>query len=203
MLAVSASQAEMQVRFYGDLIGDLDGCLGYIRRKVHTMRAAWLAAGARPSILGVVITANVPFDPADDLGPADHILATHLRIERGDEAPIQDASARIAMRLADRLFFNVSVGNYEVRTIQRPILPGMQQILVKAWDAEVSERGIEVKLDVNNRLEAVVSKSDPDLDDQAIETILSVAGRGFAGPLPAYVSTGRLDIADVLQAVIA
>jgi hypothetical protein len=200
-LAVSAAQAEMQVRFYGDLLGDLDGSLAYVRRKVQTIRAAWIAAGARPSVLGVVITANVPFDPTDEFGPAKHILNTHLSIERGDDAPIQDASARVAIRLADRLFFNVSVSNYELRTIRRPILPGMQQIMVKSWDAEVTERGIEVKLDINNRLEAVIRRSDPDLDDEAIETILGVAGRGLADALPEFVASGRLDTAGVLHEV--
>ncbi len=55
-LALSAAQADFEVRFYGDYLSDLERGLEYVERKLQRVLAGYQAIEVVPSLIGLVAT---------------------------------------------------------------------------------------------------------------------------------------------------
>jgi hypothetical protein len=193
-LAISAVQAQFEVRFYGDYLDDIPRGIEYVERKLGSILVGLRAGELRPATVGVVARMQFPF-PEGDHEQVEHVLATHLRSDV-DPAEVQDALARIAVRVRDTYFVTLTVNNYETRVMERPIFPGLVAVAVKPWEGRLEEVGIELVIDINNYLEA----------RQSGQTIVTEAGVGAVTHMlreiamsagPRFAQTGDLDLAEL------
>jgi hypothetical protein len=191
-LAVSALQADFDVRFYGEYLSDINRGLEYVERKLATALAGFDAAGVAITSLGLLATLH--FSLVDrDLDPVEHVLRTHLRTEL-DRSDVQDAVARVAVRVRDTYFVNLTLSNYETRTLERPILPGQQVLRVRPWEGRVEDYGLELGLDVNNNLEARSKRDDPVVTRDAIRAVSSLLREVATNTGPEYAESGSISM---------
>jgi hypothetical protein len=91
------------------------------------------------------------------------------------------------------------VSNYEIKYLQRPILPGTVGIVVPPWEGDITDVGVEVMIDINDRLRAIRQRSFTPVDHDDLSRLLSVTRQVATDSAPKYVETGELDMA-ALQA---
>jgi hypothetical protein len=177
-------------RFYGDFVQSLDRCHEYVDRKLRAVMEGWRAVGIEPSFVGVVLTLNFPFGESDST-PVEHILATHLRSDV-DPSQVQDAQAKLGVRIADKYFATFQVSNYETVSLERPLMPGMRQVEIKPWEGSVEEVGVELVIDANNRLQQRVERSEAIVTDETVGEILGVVYQAAAVGGPGFVRDGAI-----------
>ncbi|CAN5579090.1 hypothetical protein BH24ACT24_BH24ACT24_03970 [soil metagenome] len=129
-LAVSAAQADFEVRFYGSYNTNLPLATEYIERKMDTVLDGYNAVGQTPSVVGLIATLHFSFKDQDLASPTSHVLRTHLKQEVSEE-DVQDAQAKVALKVADSCFVGLTVTNFESRTLERPLMPGVPMIRVR------------------------------------------------------------------------
>lgn len=195
-LAMSSAQADFEVRFYGDFPTDLTQALEYVERKLLAILGAYESAGATLSTVGVIGTLHFSFKDIED-EPASHILRNHLRTDAPPE-DVQDALARIAVRIRDTYFVTMTLSNYEERLFERPLMPGMTQIRVRPWEAELRDQGVELALDINNNLEGRVARADPVLTDEGIRAVVRLLREVALTAGPAFAESGTVSIDDLV-----
>lgn len=193
-LVVSAAQLDFDVQFYGDFLSNSELGLKYVRRKLDAIRTAIDALGERAVSVGLIGKFNFSFKNVE-ADPVEHIIATHLRSEVPPNTA-QDAGCRVALRVRDKYFVNFNVANYEARVVQRPMLPGPQQVIVKPWEGEVSDSGVELTVDINNTLEARSLQKDPVITAQGVEAVLELFETVLGDVGPQWALNGELS-ADV------
>jgi hypothetical protein len=191
-LLITAVQADFEVRFYGDFEKDPERALPYVSNKLEAIRAGFQAVGLTPSSIGCVLLAQFSF-AGIDVSPVEHILATHLRLHI-DPKDLEDAIARVGVKVRDKYFVSLRVANYETRLIQRPVLPGefQQQVVVKPWEGAVQDHGIGLTIDINNTLEIQTLREDPDITDAGVRAVIDLTSRCLTTAGPEFVSDGRL-----------
>ena len=196
-LVVSAAQADFQVRFYGDYPSALDKCLDYLHRKMEATRTALGSIDVVPANIGVVATLNFSFKQIDET-PIAHILDKHLRTQI-DPATVEDAVARLALKVRDKYFVSLRVADYEARMIQRPVMPGdMQQpMVVKPWEGTVEDHGIGLTVDINNVLESKIARQDAQVSGEGVTNVIELLRQVVSTAGPQFVESGELS-ADVL-----
>lgn len=188
-LAVSGVQADFEVRFYGDYLDDIDHALRYVERKLAVVFAAFDAIDAPVAMIGLIGTLNFSFAGRDDR-PVDHILQTHLR-SSVDPGEVQDAVARIAVRLRNTYYLNLTLSNYERRSLQRPLMAGAV-MRVRPWEGRIDDSGLELALDVNNNLEARTQQRDPEVTPDALRAIIGLLSEVANESGPTFAETGEL-----------
>jgi hypothetical protein len=196
-LALSAVQADFEVRFYGDYASDIEQALAYVERKLRVILGGFEAIDAQPMTMGVIATLEFSFQ--GDERPTDHILATHLRTDV-DPDDVQDALARVAVRLRDTYYVTMTVSNYETRSLMRPVLPGMNAIQVKPWDGKLEDVGVNLVVDINNNLEARLSDSPPVVTEIGVGAVMRLLREIATAAGPRFVEHGSVSV-DELVAV--
>lgn len=192
-LAISAFQADFDVRFYGDYVTDIARALEFVERKLVAVLRGFTAINMKPALIGLVGTFHFVFADGDDGATAAHILGTHLNVDV-DPASVQDVNARVAVRVRDTYYVSMALGNYEARIYERPLMPAMQQIVIRPWDGRVVERGLELTLDINNNLEARVKGSNPVVTEDGIRAVVSLLREVAATTGAAFAESGRIDV---------
>jgi hypothetical protein len=189
-LAVSRVQADFEVGFYGDYLDDISRGLDYVERKLTTVLAGFDAVGMGVSTIGLIGTLHFSYRDREER-PVDHILQTHLRTSV-DAAQVQDAVARVAVGLRDTYFLNLTLSNYEVRTLERPFMPGL--LRVRSWEGRVDDQGLELGLDVNNNLEGRTLGHDPEVTLEGVRAVTSLLRDVATNSGPTFAETGELSI---------
>jgi hypothetical protein len=186
-LGVSAINAELDVRFFGDYVTSFPQCRDYLLRKLTGVLNGWAAMEFVPSLLGMVIVANYSAKNTGE-NPVEHILRRQL-CAQVDPAVVQDAQVRVAVRLFDRYFLNLGLSNYESRTLERPVFPG-QQMLMKPWEGQVGDSGLQLTLDLNNRLSGLTTKSDPLVTPAEVKAMIDVWDQAMVSIVPDFIESG-------------
>ena len=197
-LALSSTQVDFQVRFYGDYQSDLDQALEYLGRKLSAIRAGLVASDTSPSTIGLIGVFNFSGEEFDGEGPAGYILRTHLRTEV-DRNSLQDAVARVGIKVRDTYFVTLTISNYEFRVLERPIMPGMQAIKVHPWEGTVNDQGLELRVDINNNLEARVQREDPVLTEDGIRAALGLLRQVAATTGPVFAESGQVSVDELVE----
>ncbi len=184
-LALSAVQADFEVRFYGDYLRDVCRGLEYVETKIGTILAGYRAIGVSPSMIGLIGTLHFSLGESNEEA-VRHIVDTHLRLAV-DPAETQDAQVKLALKVRETYFVNLTLSNYESRKWERPIMPGVREIRIRPWEGEVEDVGLELLLDVNNTLEARVARANPEVTEEGVRSavalvreVATVAGPEFA-----------------------
>jgi hypothetical protein len=199
-LVLSRVQADFEVRFYGDYLDDIDKALQYVERKLGVVLAGFEAIGACVAMIGLIGTVRFSFNGREDR-PVEHILKTHLR-STVDPPDVQDAVARVAVRLRDTYFVNLTVSNYETRALERPLLPG-QPMVVRGWEGRVDDVGLELAVDINNNLEARVNQKVPDVTRDGLRAVTALLRDIVTDSGPAFVDTGEISTARLTESSMA
>jgi hypothetical protein len=194
-LAISAVSSELETRFYGEYEEDAERCIEYLRRKLNATLRGWAAVGVTPSFVGLVMTMHFSFTE-DDPSPAQFILEHHFRQEVHADA-LQDATAKVAVRADDTHFVTLTISNYEMRTHQRPVFSGQQLLQVRPWEGTVDDRGIELVIDVNNKLALINREGDIAVDDAALQGTFDLMIRAIATVPDDFVDAASLDVASL------
>lgn len=191
-LVITAAQADFEVRFYGDYESDVARALAYVSSKLEAIRAGFQTVGLTPGSIGCVLLAQFSF-AALDVSPVEHILATHLRLQI-DPNELEDAIARVGIKVRDKYFVSLRVANYETRRIQRPMMLGdfQQQVVVKPWEGEQEDYGIGLTIDINNTLEMKTLRADPEISDAGVRAMMDLTARCLTTAGPEFVSDGTL-----------
>lgn len=199
-LALSALQADFQVRFYGDYLSDINRGVEYIERKLIAVFEGFGTIDAPVASIGVIGTLNFSFAGVEER-PVDHILRTHLR-SPVDAAEVQDAVARIAVGLRDTYFLNLTVSNYERRSLDRPIIPGTM-VRVRPWEGRIDDAGLELAIDINNNLEARSQQRDPEVTLDGLRAVTGLLRDIGTESGPAFADTGELSTERLTASSIA
>jgi hypothetical protein len=188
-LAISSVQADFEVRFYGDYLNDVGRALEFVERKLGAVFAGFQVVDEPIASVGLIGTLNFSFAGRDDR-PVDHILQTHLRTPV-DLAQVEDAVARVAVRLRDTYFLNLTLSNYERRALERPLMPGAM-MRVRPWEGRVDDTGLELTLDINNNLEARAHQRDPEVTLGGLHAITGLLRDVATESGPRFAETGEL-----------
>jgi hypothetical protein len=196
-LAVAAAQVEFVVRFYGEYVRDVGRGLDYVERKLSTVLEGLAAADLPPSTLGIIGTFRYQGTGDEEANATSHILEAFTR-SPVESADVQDAMVKVALRIRDTYFVNITVSNYEARMIERPIVPGMP-IAVKPWEGEVQERGIELTVDINNLLEARNAAGDTSVTAAGLTATTRLLREVATRTGPEYVASGSLSVEQITE----
>jgi hypothetical protein len=195
-LAVSAVQADFEVRFYGEYSTDIERGLEYVERKLRAILAGFDALGAQPMMFGLIATFNFSFREREDVTPAQHILQTHLRTSV-DPDDLQDALARVAVKLRDTYFVTLTASNYESRIVERPLMPGLMQ--VRPWEGRVEDSGVQLVIDINNGLELRSSETVAAVTATGVGAVMRVLRELATASGPRFVESGEVSVEELTR----
>jgi hypothetical protein len=196
-LALSPAQADFEVGFYGDYPNDTDRCISYIERKMEAIRRGIAAIGLTPATVGVIATLQYSFKDLD-VGPIEHLLRTLLRSD-ADPSVLQEAQAKLAFKVRDKYFLNLTASNYESRLVQRAVMAGGPPVMVKPWEGTVEDVGVQLIVDINNNLEARVRKADAEVTETGVQAVLSLLAQVVGETGQRFVSDGQIAIDQLVE----
>lgn len=191
-LTLSAIQAEFAVEFYGQHRERPPVALTYIKQKMEAVLGGLLSAGAKPAIVGLIATIHYSLGDHEPTAVVGEIIDRHLN-GRQDVATTQDVSVRVAVRVADTHYASFGVGNYEVRGLNRPMMPGVP-LVVNSWDTSVQDQGIELTVDINNRLTSATRGEVSAVGVDEMAATYGLFERATLGAGPGYVESGIVDL---------
>jgi hypothetical protein len=191
-VAVSALQADFQVPFYGDYLEDTSRSIEYIEAKVLAILGGLEALEVPVMTVGLIGTIRFSFG-VDGPSAVDHILGTHLKLDV-DASAVQDALARVAVRVRDTYYVTMTLSNYESRLLERPFLPNMQAVTVRRWEGKINDRGLDLNLDINNGLEGMTLGRDPEVTEEGVRAVTRMFKEVAEHAAPTFVENGRVDV---------
>jgi hypothetical protein len=199
--AFTRAQADFEVNFTGDHRTSTDLARKYVARKMLAIFNAWRAAGANPVFAGLVVTLRASTWGQSDINPVQHVLDKHLRESLSDDA-LHDTQVQLGLRVAEHYLVTLKVGRYEQRQIVRQVLAGTGSGVIRPWEGETADEGIEVTVDMNNRLRALLERKHTRVDADEVQRL-----NDFTWDLVDRVATplardGKLDLS-VIQAAVA
>ena len=197
-LAVSAAQADFDVRFYNEYVTDLALASEYVENKMAAVLEGYAAVAVTPSLVGVIATVQFSFKDGEFSPPAVHVMQNHLK-PAFNENEIQDAQAKVALKVEDTFFVSLTVSNYESRSIERPVLPGIGLVRMRPWEGRLDDYGVQLSIDINNNLDARVNERDPEVTDDTVKTITRLLREVASSVGPEFAESGEVSISDLLS----
>jgi len=193
-LALSSLRADFEVRFYGEYLEDISRGLGYVERKMGAILRGLQSVDLAPSTVGLIATLNFSLKDREE-EPTSHLLKQHLEGIDVDSDDVQDAVARVAVRVRDTYYVTLTLSNYETRVWQSPLMtPGMGPIRIRPWDGVLEDVGLELAIDINNNLEARVSDSEPVVTEAGINAVARILEDIATSTGPEFAESGRLSV---------
>jgi hypothetical protein len=195
-LALSASQADFDVRFYGEFLTDVEQGLQYVERKLRTVLEGFDAIGAQVTSVGVVAPLHFSYPLTRPDEPKLHMLRKHLRT-RIEPEEVADAFARVAVKVRGKYFVNLTMNTYESRTFERPFMAMAipQALRLRPWDGKLDDIGLELLIDINNNLEGRIDRKDPVVTDDGLRAVIGLLTEVATSSGPAYAKTGHISAA--------
>ena len=201
-IAFSQTQADVEIEFHDHYTTKADLCRTLVGERMGRLLQAWQKVGAEPVWAGLVITLR-----ASTAGQGDsslrHMLDTHLRAELDGGDALHDAKLQLALRLSERYFVNLSVGHYEHRTIQRQVTGGGGTIgPIRPWEGEVTDEGLDLTIDINNRYGALLEKKHTDVTVDQLNAMNDLAWQIVERVAVPLATDGVLDLNALEQAAV-
>lgn len=198
-IAFSQVQADIELEFHDEYTSNAELSRPLVADKVEKLFRAWDKIGASPVWEGLVITlrASTVGQPESSVR---HMLETHLRPGLDSDA-LHDAKVQLGLRLRDRYFVTLTFGHYEARVIQRQVGSGGQVGPIRPWEGEVSDEGLELTVDVNNRYGALLERRHTRVAADDLRSMNDLAWQlveRVAGPL---ANDGVLDVGMIQEAI--
>jgi hypothetical protein len=196
-IVFSQLQADIELEFHDHYETRGELCKTLVAERMERLLRAWGAVGGEPVWQGLVITLRASTDLA-----ASHIFETHLRPDENSEG-LHDAKVQLGLRLRDRYFVNLTIGQYEHRTITREVTgPGGPLGPIRPWEGEVTDRGLEVTVDINNRYGALVEKKHTVVDAEQMQAMNDLAWQIVEQVAKPYATDGVLNASAIEEAAV-
>jgi hypothetical protein len=196
-IVFSQLQADIELEFHDHYETRGELCKAIVAERMERLLRAWGAVGAEPVWQGLVITLRASTDSA-----ASHIFTTHLRPKEYYDG-LRDAKIQLGLRLRDRYFVNLTVGQYEHRTITREVTgPGGPLGPIRPWEGEVTGEGLEVTVDINNRYGALIEKRHTVVDLEQIQAMNDLAWQIVEQVAKPYATDGVLNVRAIEEAAV-
>ncbi len=196
-LSLSAAQAEFQVQFFGEYVDDVERALAYVERKLLAVFNGLETVGAGSTAIGIVAKFHFPDQTGDPQTAPIHVLNTLTKTEIPSE-DLEDASVKVAVRVRDTYFVHLAVSNYEMRQFEQAMRPGMQNLQIKPWTGTVTETGVDLTVDINNRLEARIKREDPKVTAEGVSAVIGLLSDVATNSGPKFAETGDVGLSDIV-----
>lgn len=198
----SSVQVDFEVRFYDDYRRSFASTREYVLGKMRAILAAWESIGARPVFAEAQLALQYSMHERQDLPrAAAHLVETQLRNQIPPEN-LQDARVVLGLHLADRYSVVLNIGAFEARTITRQAVAGTRQSVVRPWEGDITDSGLQLEIAVNNRYYAVRHREHPRVTVEELEAVVNLAWRFAERHAAALMETGSIDLA-TLEGVVA
>lgn len=196
----SRVQADFDVRFFGSHRGDPEACRIFVADKMSALLKAWAASGAQPVLAGMIITLHFEYPDDSDARPAQHMLEELFAPGLASDA-IRDAKMQLGLQVQDHFYLTLGIGTYQAQEVSRAMVQGTSNVVIRPWEAEVVEEGIELTVDVNNRLRAKSERKHTRVDEAELLRVNNLAWDAVNRIAVPLASEGVLDAAILEQAV--
>jgi len=195
-ITVTRGQAALEVQFYGGHQKDADECRGYFAEKMLALLKAWNDVGARPVWATIIITLKASFGAEQDKAGA-HMRDSYLADGLSDDA-VYDLKAQLGIRVADHYFVNLGVSPYEAKQVKRSGLGASNlAAVIRPWEGEITDAGIDLVVEVNNRLRADVLRQHTRVDEDELREMNGLSWDFVAHVATPFVRDGELDLSHV------
>jgi hypothetical protein len=197
-LSLSAIQADFQVQFYGEYLTDIGRGLDYAERKLLAVFNALEAVGAGTTSIGLVAKFHFAHRDEDIETAPEQVLNTLTKVQV-DAADLEDAQVRVALKVRDTYFVHLNVANYELRQFEQPIRPGMQNMRLRPWLGRVEETGVDLTVDINNKLEGRIKKADPEITSDGVTAVVGMLKHIATTCGPKFAESGEISVASLVE----
>lgn len=191
-IAFSQIQADIEIEFHDAYTTKAELCRALVAEKMALLLRAWESVGARPVWQGLVVTLRASTMDQPE-SPVRHMLETHLRPELDCDA-LHDARLQFGLRLQDRYFVTLAIGHYEARVIQRQVAGGGPVGPIRPWEGDISDEGLELTVDINNRYGALVEKKHTRVTAENLRAMNNLAWRLVEQVAVPLANDGVLDL---------
>lgn len=200
-IAFSQLQADIEIQFREAYERNAEMARGLVAEKIERLFHAWERVGARPVWEGLIVTLQASTMGQDE-SQVRHMLNTHLR-EGLDSDALHDAKLQLGLRLQDRYFATLSVGHYEARMVQRQVTPGMAVLgPIRPWEGELSDEGLELTVDVNNRYGALVERRHSRVTEDDLRALTNLTWELIEHVAIPFATDGVLDLSGIQRAAV-
>lgn len=196
-IAFSQIQADMEIEFRDAYAERADLCRPHVGKKMTKLLEAWERVGARPVWQGLVVTlrASTKGQPEAE-SHVRHMLDTHLRSGLASDA-LHDAKLQVGLRLMDRYFVTLALGHYEARSVQRQIIPGTASGPIRPWEGELTDEGLELTVDINNRYGALLVKKHTRVTSEEMQAMNDLGWQLVEHVAVPFANDGVLDLSAI------
>ena len=104
---------------------------------------------------------------------------------------------RLGLKVSNTYYVSLGVNNYETRSFRQIATPATPVISIRPWEGEVTDLGIQLVIDVNNRLATRQADPDSRLDEGGMGEILDVVAAVAAECGPTFLETGQVSSAAI------
>jgi hypothetical protein len=153
----SPIQLDYEASFTGGHRKDYSQCKDFMAKKAARLLAAWERVDAHPVWESLAVKLHASTFTLDELASLHHISETLLQHESSDDM-LHDVNINFRLRVLGRYNVSIGVGEYERRNAQQQIRPGVAPKPIRPWETTLTDRGLEVVVEVNNRYGALVEK---------------------------------------------
>jgi hypothetical protein len=199
-IAFSQIQADLEIEFRDAYMTRADLCAPHVGEKMTRLLEAWERIGARPVWEGLVVTLRASTKGEHGVH-VQHMLETHLRPQMESDA-LHDARLQLGLRLYDRYFVTLALGHYEARSVQRQVAPGVAAGPIRPWEGEVTDEGLELTVDINNRYGALLEKRHTRVTVEDLRTMNDLAWQLIEHVAIPFAHDGTLDLSGIQQAAV-
>jgi hypothetical protein len=153
----SRIQLDYEASFTGGHRKDFGQGKDFMAKKAARLLTAWERVDAHPVWESLAVTLHASTFTLDELAPLNHISETLLQHESSDDM-LHGVNVNFGLRVLSRYNVSISVGEYERRNAQQQIHPGVAPKPIRPWETTLTDRGLQVVVEVNNRYGAMVEK---------------------------------------------
>ncbi|HEV7771583.1 MAG TPA: hypothetical protein VGO66_13110 [Solirubrobacterales bacterium] len=196
-LSLSALSAEIEIRFYGEMVTDVDAALEYAERKIRAVYDALSAVGVSIEIFGAVARIHYLHADDDNMTAPHRVLATLTKVE-AESDELEDAGVKVALKVADTYFVHLTVENYETRKIEQALRPGVN-LPIQQWRGTTEETGIELAIDVNNKWERRRKQEETEVSALGLTATMSLIRHLAVEAGPHLVETGEVSVSGLTE----
>lgn len=194
-LVFTRVQADLEVQFYGGHQTSAELCRNYFGDKMLRLLKVWQEVGAQPVWATIVIALKAPFEEGSD-NPGAHLRDTYLSDGLADSA-VHDVKAQLGIRVAEHYFVNLAVSPYEAKQVTRTGTSNSVTGVIRPWEGDITETGIDLNVEVNNRLRANVLRQHSRVDADELREMNDLSWDLVAHTATPFIRDGQLDLSRV------
>jgi hypothetical protein len=155
--AFSQIQLDYEATFTGTYRKDYGQCKDFVAKKAAALLGAWEKVDAHPVWETLAITLHASTGDLDQLVALQHISETLLHTDTSDDM-LAGVGINYSLHVLSKYNATISVSEYERRHVEQHLTPGVAAKPIRPWEAKLTDRGLQVAVEVNNRYGAMLEE---------------------------------------------